>query len=102
MLAAARSLTESCTGPKTVAVLCALKFLAALAALATELPFTHKSLFPTLHLDGYVPCLDASPWVAESMALGLVVLTTCVNIFMARAEDAARYKTLSGSETVLF
>ena len=96
VLAAARAITEGSTGKsKIVAFLCVLKFFAALAAIAAELPFTHKSIFPTIHLYGYVPCLDASPWVAESMALGLVILTTCVNIFMARATDDAKYKMMT-------
>jgi hypothetical protein len=95
-LAAARAFTESFTvSKKTVAALCLLKFFAAFAAIATELPFTHKSIFPTLHVGGYVPCVDASPWVAESMALGLVVLTTSVHVYMARREDFDKHKALS-------
>ena len=64
--------------------------LASLAAIATELI---PGSVPRLSLHGYVPCLGASAWVAESMALGLVALTTSVHVFMARRED---YETYAG------
>merc|ERR1719149_45830 len=96
IIAAARALTESFTGPKVVAILCVLKFIAAIGAILVNLPLTAKYI-PAFHLGGYVPCLDATPWVAESAALGLVILTTTVNIFMSRHENNDRYKHLAGS-----
>lgn len=96
IIAAARSLTESWNRPKVVAVLCVLKFVAAIGAILVNVPLTAK-YSPAFHLGGYVPCLDATPWVAESAALGLVILTTTVNIFMSRHENNDRYKHLAGS-----
>ena len=104
IIAAARAVTEgSGDAPKVVAVLCFLKFIAAIGAIATHLPLTEKYI-PAFHLGGFVPCLDATPWVAESAALGLVILTTSVNIFMKRHKNNDRtvkeYKHLTGVATL--
>ena len=96
IIAAARAVTEGFAAPKVVAILCVLKFFAAIGAILVNLPLTAKYI-PAFHLGGYVPCLDATPWVAESAALGLVLLTTTVNIFMSRHENNDRYKHLAGS-----
>jgi len=96
IIAAARAVTEGFAAPKVVAILCVLKFFAAIGAILVNVPLTAKYI-PAFHLGGYVPCLDATPWVAESAALGLVLLTTTVNIFMSRHENNDRYKHLAGS-----
>ena len=93
-IAAARAFTQSCDAPKVVALLCVLKLVAAIGAILAILPLTAKYL-PPVHLGGYVPCLHATPWVAESAALGLVILTTTVNIFLSRHENNDRYKHLT-------
>jgi hypothetical protein len=77
-----------------VKLLCVLKLVAAIGAILAILPLTAKYL-PPVHLGGYVPCLHATPWVAESAALGLVILTTTVNIFLSRHENNDRYKHLT-------
>ena len=57
-----------------------MQVLAALAAIAVEMPTTTHSLFyhniPQLSLGGFVPCPDASAWVIESVAFALVVVNT--------------------------
>ena len=89
-----RTLTRTLTQTQVVALLCVLKLLAAIGAILAILPLTAKHL-PPVHLGGYVPCLHATPWVAESAALGLVILTTTVNIFLSRHENNDRYKHLT-------
>ena len=90
-LAAGRAVTQFCAGACVMSsvdnaqvFLCALQVVASVVAIAVEVV---PESVPTLHLGGYVPCLDATPWVAESAALGLVALTTSVHVFMARRAD---------------
>jgi len=90
-LAAARATTQFCSGACVMSsidnaqvVLCTLQVIASFFAILIELA---PDSMPVLHFNGYVPCLDASPWMAESLALGLVTLTTSIHVFMARLED---------------
>ena len=65
-----------------------MQVLAALAAIAVEMPTTTHSLFyhniPQLSMGGFVPCPDASAWVIESVAFALVVVNTAYLTFMSR------------------
>ena len=82
-----------------MAVLCFLKFIAAIGAIAAHLPLTEKYI-PAFHLGGFVPCLDATPWVAESAALGLVILTASVDIYMSRKGTWYKHQKLTGVATL--
>lgn len=92
-LAATKVIFTFCNGikewwPASFSFLLAMQVLAALAAIAVEMPTTTHSLFyhniPQLSMGGFVPCPDASAWVIESVAFALVVVNTAYLTFMSR------------------